>query len=374
MDDLRSHNFICHFTVFDKNLLKDEEKFYRSEFDGSQDHDMVLRLTEKASKIFHINKVLYYWRVHSNSVSMNLDVKAYAVDAAIKAISDQLSRNNELGNVMSSAPFRTIYRVEYPIKNCPLISIILWNVNTESQAKKVVDKIKHHTRYANLEYIYLSQSSEHTLDKDLKAVNFEGNLSEQINEAIRVAQGEYILLLNGELRFMTQNWIDELLMHAQRNQVGTVGAKVYSKDGSIRCAGISLSNEYEDSLYHLGQNNYQGEIGYEAILCHVRNVTANSKDCLMFKKEVWNTIGSFSKELYQYLDVDFCLIASQKAEQLMKRLNNPQRFGFPVFVVLDETGKVLHIQDSSFLEEGKGYNEENVLRFLKSWTPQAIKG
>lgn len=312
MDDLRSHNFICHFTVFDKNLLKDEENFYRSEFDGSQDHDMVLRLTEKASKIFHINKVLYYWRVHSNSVAMNLDVKAYAVDAAIKAISDQLSRNNELGNVMSSAPFRTIYRVEYPIKNRPLISIILWNVNTERQAKKVVDKIKHHTRYANLEYIYLSKSSEHTLDKNLKAVSFEGNLSEQINEAIRVAQGEYILLLNGELRFMTQNWIDELLMHAQRNQVGTVGAKVYNKDGSIRCAGISLSNEYEDSLYHLGQNNYQGEIGYEAILCHVRNVTANSKDCLMFKKEVWNTIGSFSEELYQYLDVDFCLIASQK--------------------------------------------------------------
>lgn len=64
----------------------------------------------------------------------------------------------------------------------------------------------------------------------------------------------------------------------------------------------------------------------------------------------------------------------KKAEQLMKRLNNPQRFGFPVFVVLDETGTVLHIQDSCFLEEGKGYNEEKVLRFLKSWTPQAIKG
>lgn len=66
--------------------------------------------------------------------------------------------------------------------------------------------------------------------------------------------------------------------------------------------------------------------------------------------------------------------AVKKAEQLMKRLNNPQRFGFPVFVVLDESGKVLHIQDSSFLEEGKGYNEEKVLRFLKSWIPQAIKG
>ncbi len=65
--------------------------------------------------------------------------------------------------------------------------------------------------------------------------------------------------------------------------------------------------------------------------------------------------------------------AVKKAELLMKRLNNPQRFGFPVFVVLDENGKVLHIQDSSFLEEGKGYNEEKVIRFFKNWTPKAVK-
>ena len=65
--------------------------------------------------------------------------------------------------------------------------------------------------------------------------------------------------------------------------------------------------------------------------------------------------------------------AQQKAAQLMKRLDNPQRFGFPVFVVLDGDGKVLHIQDSSFLEEGKGYSEEKTLRFFKGWTPKAVK-
>lgn len=65
--------------------------------------------------------------------------------------------------------------------------------------------------------------------------------------------------------------------------------------------------------------------------------------------------------------------AVKKAESLMRRLNNPQRFGFPVFVVLDEKGTVLHIQDSSFLEEGKGYDEKKVLRFLKNWTPKAVK-
>ncbi len=84
-DELRSHNYICHFTVFSRELLHKIGQIYRPEFDGSQDHDMVLRLTEKARRIVHIPKVLYYWRVHPESVSMNLSSKNYAVDAAIRA-------------------------------------------------------------------------------------------------------------------------------------------------------------------------------------------------------------------------------------------------------------------------------------------------
>ena len=61
------------------------------------------------------------------------------------------------------------------------------------------------------------------------------------------------------------------------------------------------------------------------------------------------------------------------AKEMLKRLNNPERFGFPVFVVLDQAGNVLHIQDSSFLEEGQGYSQEKVLRFFKNWTPQAVR-
>ena len=63
----------------------------------------------------------------------------------------------------------------------------------------------------------------------------------------------------------------------------------------------------------------------------------------------------------------------KRTEKMMKRLNNPARFGFPVFVVLDAKGDVLHIQDSSFLEEGKGYSKEKVLRFFKNWTPSAVR-
>lgn len=312
IDDLRSHNYICHFTVFNKNLLDGEERLYRSEYDGSQDHDMVLRLTEKAKKIYHINKVLYYWRVHSNSVSMNLDVKSYAVDSAIRAISDQLKRQNEKGVVMSSEPFRTIYKVEYPIVEKPLISVILWNIRSLKVAQQARSIIKKYSSYENFEFIYLSESEQNNQCEDIIAVYCEGNIPQKINYAIRLAKGKFILMLNGNLKFMTEQWIQELLMHAQRANIGTVGAKVYNKDASVRCAGISLSDKYEDYLYHLGQENYQNEIGYEAMLCHVRNVTANSKDCLLFSKKVWEMIDGFSNTLPEYFDVDFCLKANKK--------------------------------------------------------------
>ena len=88
---------------------------------------MVLRLTEKAEKIVHVPKVLYYWRMHNNSVAQNLDSKSYAVDAAIRAVSGQLAREQESGKVGSSLPFRTIYKVDYDIDHAPFVSIIVHN-------------------------------------------------------------------------------------------------------------------------------------------------------------------------------------------------------------------------------------------------------
>lgn len=109
-DELRSHNYICHFVVFARKLLDGMSELYRKECEGSQDYDMVLRLTEKAEKIVHVPKILYYWRVHAGSVSMDLSVKQYAVDAAKKAISNHLERTKEYGQVECNLPYQTIYR------------------------------------------------------------------------------------------------------------------------------------------------------------------------------------------------------------------------------------------------------------------------
>ena len=104
--------------------------------------------------------------------------------------------------------------------------------------------------------------------------------------------------------------------------------------------------------------------------------------CLKFADFIANdtAISKVIDENFEYIHVNYNPRKSQGPEQveqgkaLMKRLDNAGRFGFPVFVILNEEGKILHIQDSSFLEEGEGYNQEKVLRFFKNWTPSAVKG
>ena len=103
--------------------------------------------------------------------------------------------------------------------------------------------------------------------------------------------------------------------------------------------------------------------------------------CLRFADFITNdtTISNVIDESFVYIHVNYNPRKSegeekmQLAKAMLERLNNPARFGFPVFVVLDEDGQVIHIQDSSFLEEGQGYNQEKVLRFFKNWTPKAVK-
>ena len=109
--ELRAHNYICHLTVYSRELLEQAGR-YRKECDGSQDHDMVLRLTERAKRIEHIPKILYYWRVHRESVSAGVENKSYAIDAAKKAVLDQVNRSGENAEIVTHNPFPLLYDVQ----------------------------------------------------------------------------------------------------------------------------------------------------------------------------------------------------------------------------------------------------------------------
>lgn len=315
--DLRSHNYICHFTVFDKKLLEDEKECFREEFDGSQDHDMVLRLTEKAKKIVHIPKVLYYWRVHSNSVSKDLSVKPYAVDAAIHAVESQLCRMEEKGSVKSSPPFQTLYKIEYDIQNNPKVSIILHDSTKLEKVQASINNIVNNTNYRPIEIVYsCDKDLPHVYDRQVGLVNVWDNQmvkrDQKWNVDIKGSSGQYVILLSVHCKPTTSRWIEEMLMLAQKPDVCAVGPKIYYKDGTIAYAGISLRGKAKNKIKMLCSHDRIEDIGYEAMLCHVRHTTATIAACMMFSRDVWEQLGGFSDICPGYEDIDFCVRGTQQ--------------------------------------------------------------
>lgn len=291
-DELRSHNYICHFTVFSMSLLDKIGEVFRTDFDGSQDHDMVLRLTEKAIKIVHVPKILYYWRVHPQSVSMNLEVKSYAVDAAIRAVSDQLRRTNEVGTVESNLPYKTIYRIRYQINKESKVLLLLHGVGSVEQYQRICEEVLRKTSYKN---IYV------------ESVYIEDDFAATINGKIEKTKAEYIVLLHADCIPLSSAWIEELLMFAQREDVCAVSPKILFQDDTIAYAGIALDAKEKSKQYYLCQGLPNTDQGYEAMLKLVRNTTAVWQGCCMFSKKAWEKVEGVSSNMAGYEMVDFSL-------------------------------------------------------------------
>ncbi len=309
-DELRSHNYICHFTVFSRKLLERVNeaapsghlvfsKVYRPEFDGSQDHDMVLRLTEKAEKVIHVPKVLYYWRVHPESVSMNLDSKSYAVDAAIRAVQEQLERVGEPGKVSSNLPYRTIYRVRYEIDPCARVAIVVHHLDSEKEFAEYKEKVRKATDYPHLEWVPVFGENGR-------------NLGSLLNQAARNTEAEYLVILDAKCMPLTAGWIEEMLMFAGRRDVAAVAPKILFPDHTIAYAGIALAKEREEKIRFLCRGIPNTEQGYEAILRYVRNTTAVWKGCFMVERQKLLSIGGFSEEMPGYEEIDFSLRAAEQ--------------------------------------------------------------
>ena len=312
-DELRSHNYICHFVVFQKRLLEGMNEFYRQKCEGSQDYDMVLRLTEKASKIVHIPKILYYWRVHQGSVSMDLSVKQYAVDSAKKAIADQLNRSDEKGSVECNFPYQTIYKVSYELRTTPLISVYLWGDLEGAELLLYMKEILSKTHYKMIEFLVPKNVSE-TKIGNVPVIVVEAknqNLYEWFNQAEEFSRGEYNLYFCEACTPMEPMWIEELLMFVQREDVGVVGAHILYRKNQTYFAGAVLDKEAQAGIHVIDFNVQESEQGYEANLKHVRNTTILSILCMLVSKKEVAAIGGFRTSMGACADADLCLRCRQ---------------------------------------------------------------
>ncbi len=320
VDNLRANNYICHFSVFHRHLL-DGDELFRSKYDGSQDHDMILRLTDRAENIVHVPKLMYYWRSHAGSVASGIEAKTYAIDAAKGAVAEHL-RNHGFGHfrITSTRAFETIFKISYQITGSPKISIVIANKDHESDLRRCITSILEKSTYDNYEIIVVENNSETPEiweyyeklrgDGRVKVVTYEGsfNYSAVNNLGVREAEGEYILLLNNDTQVITVNWMEELLMYAQREDVGAVGAKLYYGDKTIQHAGVVLALGAHRTAGHSHYGQHRENLGYMGRLCYAQNVSAVTGACLMVAKELYWKVGGLDESFAVSLnDVDFCI-------------------------------------------------------------------
>lgn len=320
IDTLRANNYICHFSVFNRKLLEGTELF-RSQFDGSQDHDMILRLTTAAEHVVHVPKLLYYWRSHKGSVASDISAKTYAIEAARGAVSEHLHTMGFEGfEVLSTRAFETIFRIRYQLLSNPKISVIIPNYNHCEDLKRCVTSILEKSTYDSYEIIIVENNStepeifryyESLKDNPfITIVTYKGafNYSKINNYGVSFATGEYLLLLNNDTEVITRNWIEELLMYAQRSDIGAVGAKLYYKDMSIQHAGIVLNLGAHRTAGHTHYKVNMENVGYMGKLCYAQDVTAVTGACLMVRKSLYMEVDGLDETFEIALnDVDFCL-------------------------------------------------------------------
>lgn len=316
IDNLRANNYICHFTVFQKSLL-DKTGLFRSECDGSQDFDMVLRLTEQAQKIVHIPKPLYFWRSHAQSVASSVGAKPYVIQAAKKAIGDHLDRMGLKGEVLDSV-VPSMYRLKYEINGRPLVSILIPNKDHVSDLRKCIVSIQEKSSYPNYEIIVIENNSveEKTFQyyqilerkPNIRVVQWNGkfNYSAINNFGYTFAKGDYILLLNNDTEVISSDWIQEMLMYAQRSDVGAVGAKLYYPDGTIQHGGVVLG--VGGVAAHLHCNRPKEDVGYMGRLIYAQDLTAVTAACMMIPRKVWEQTKGLDESFeVAFNDVDFCM-------------------------------------------------------------------
>jgi GT2 family glycosyltransferase len=318
IDTLRSCNYICHFSVFSRKLI-DQVGMFRSDFDGSQDYDLILRYTDIASKIIHIPKLLYFWRSHGNSVASDVNNKSYTIIAAKKAIEEHLARHEISAKIESTKIQASFYRLIYTLTESPLVSIIIPNKDHVPVLKNCLNSIVKKTTYHNYEIIIIENNSveNSTFDyyEELKEqsniqIVYWGkkgfNYSELNNFGVQYAKGTHLIFLNNDIEIITPNWIEEMLMYSQRKDVGAVGIKLYFPDDTIQHAGVILG--IGGIAGHIYYRVPRDTIGYLGKLHIVQNMSAVTAACMMVKKSVFEEIGVFAPLFHaSFNDVDLCL-------------------------------------------------------------------
>ncbi|MDU4995773.1 MAG: glycosyltransferase [Enterobacteriaceae bacterium] len=315
-DTMMSTMFTCHASCVKKSLLA-KTGLLRSEFDGCQDWDFVLRVSEQTSKISHIAKVLYHWRIIPQSTASDIAAKDYVLEASVNVRKDALARRGLQGVVEPVVGPAGYFRVNYfPVGN-PLVSIIIPTRDNCNVLRRCVDSIKNMTRYSQYEIIILDNGSVAAdaleyfssleSEEKIKVIRHDRpfNFSELNNVGVAESKGEILLFLNDDTEVLHADWLERLIGYAQLPHVGAVGAKlIYPETNLVQHAGVlNLAGGPMHALHNMDRTHP----GYFMRNLLEYNWLAVTGACLMMERKKFDRIGQFDESFpIAYNDVDLC--------------------------------------------------------------------
>ena len=355
-DLLCTVNYICHLFVVSRKVIE-KVGGLRSEFDGAQDYDFVLRCVEavKDEEICHIPKILYHWRCHEDSTAENPESKLYAFEAGRRAVQAHYERTGIHAEVFKGE-YLGLYRTKFIRDHDPLISIIIPNKDHIDDLKRCMESIEQKSTYKNYEYIIVENNSTDSATfeyyKKLEAENpkvhmvyWDGvfNYSAINNYGASFAKGEYLLLLNNDTEIINPDCLEELLGYCMRKDVGAVGARLYYEDDTIQHAGCVIG--MGGIAGHMFVDMPADRTGYLHKASLLQDMSAVTAACLLMKKEVFEQAGGFTEELaVAFNDVDLCL--------------KVRKNGY--LIVYDPYAKLYHMESKT---RGAEDSKEKVRRF-----------
>ncbi len=321
------HFLACMYTphlVAARRSLIHEVGGFRVGYEGAQDYDLVLRMSERTSRIDHIPRILYHWRKLPQSAASAGNAKPWALDAGRRALEDAMRRRGADAEILPGAA-HGLFRVRFRIQGEPLVSIVIPTTGKPRQIsgtqvdtlRTLVRSVRQKTSYPHYELVILADNGEVTdeVRRALAGSNHRVlpytpvgpfNFSHKLNAAASHARGSHLLLLNDDVEVIASDWMSAMLEYSQQPEIGAVGAKLLYPDGRLQHIGIVLG--VGGGAGHAFHQHAGASPGYASSAVSVRNYSAVTAACMMTRRDAFDAVGGFDEQLaVDFNDVDYCL-------------------------------------------------------------------